>query len=78
VVIKSRRVEWSRYEIHNNILDGKPEGERQLGRPRRRWEDNIEMDLREIWWEGVDWIHLAQGRDQWRAVVNTVMNRQLP
>jgi hypothetical protein len=48
-----------------------------VGRPRRRWEDNIGMDLREIGWEGVDWIHLAQDRDQWRAVVNTVMNHRV-
>jgi hypothetical protein len=46
---------------------------RPLGRPRRRWEDNIIKDLREIGWEGVDWMHLAQDRDQWRAAVNTVM-----
>jgi ribosome biogenesis protein Nip4 len=51
-----------------------PEGERPLGRLKRRWEDNIRMDLREIGWEDVDWIHLVQDRDQWRVVVNTVMN----
>jgi hypothetical protein len=51
-----------------NILVGKREGKRPFGRPRRRWED-IRMDLREIGWEGVEWIHLAQDRDQWRAVV---------
>jgi hypothetical protein len=63
-------------EIRNaySILVGRPEGNRPLGIPRNRWEDNIRMDLREIWWKGMDWIHLAQGRDQWRAVVNTVMN----
>jgi hypothetical protein len=55
-------------------LVGKPEGKRPLGRSRRRWEDNIRMDLREIGWEGVDWKHLAQDRDQWRAVVNKIMN----
>jgi hypothetical protein len=67
-------------EIRNEykILVGKPEGKRPLGRPRRRWEDNIRMDLGEIGWEGVDWIHLAQDRDQWRALVNTVMNFQVP
>jgi hypothetical protein len=53
-------------------LDGKPEGKRPLGKPRRRWEDNIRINLREIGWEGVDWIYLAQNRDQWRALVNTV------
>jgi hypothetical protein len=47
---------------------------RPLGRPRRRWVDNIKMDLREIGWDGMDWINLAQDRDQWRALVNTVMN----
>jgi hypothetical protein len=49
-----------------------------LGRPRRRWVDNIKMDLREIGWDGVDWIELAQDRDQWRAFVNTVMNLRVP
>jgi hypothetical protein len=49
----------------------------QPGKPRRRWEDNIRMDVREICWEGVDWIHLAQNRDQLWAVVNTVMNRRV-
>jgi hypothetical protein len=53
---------------------GKPEGRRPLGRPRRREEDNIKMDFREIGWDGMDWIDLAQDRDHWRAVVNTVMN----
>jgi hypothetical protein len=53
---------------------GRPEGKRPLGRPRRRWEDNIKMDLGEIWIDGANWIRLAQGRVQWRAFVNTVMN----
>jgi hypothetical protein len=56
------------------ILVGKPEGKRQLGRPRRRWVNNVKMDLREIGWGGMDWIDLAQDRDQCRALVNTVMN----
>jgi hypothetical protein len=56
------------------ILVGKPEGERPLGKPRCRWEDNIRMDLREIRWGGMDWINLPQDRDQWRVLVNTVMN----
>jgi hypothetical protein len=56
------------------ILMGKPEGKRPLGRPNRRWEDGIRMDLREIDWGSVDWIQLAQDRDRWRALVNTVMN----
>jgi hypothetical protein len=60
------------------ILVGKPEGKRPLGRPRRKWEDNIKMDLREIGWGGVNWIDLAQDRDQWRALVNTVMNLRVP
>jgi hypothetical protein len=53
------------------ILLGKPEGKRPLGRPRRRWVDNINMDLREIGWDGVDWMDIAQDRDQWRALVNS-------
>jgi hypothetical protein len=57
-----------------SILVGKREGKRPLGRPRRKWESNIRMDLREIGWKGVGWIYVAQDRDQWRAVVNTVMN----
>jgi hypothetical protein len=56
------------------ILVGKPERKRPLGRPRRRWEDNIKMDIREIGWGSMDWIDLAQDRDQWRALGNTVMN----
>jgi hypothetical protein len=60
------------------ILVGKPEGKRPLGRPRRTWVDNIKMDIREIGWDGRDWIELAQDRDQWRALVNTVMNLRVP
>jgi hypothetical protein len=56
------------------VLMRKPEGKRPLGRPRRRWEDGIRMDLREIGWGSVDWIQLAQDRDRWQAFVNTVMN----
>jgi hypothetical protein len=52
----------------------KPEGKRPLGRPRRRWEDGVRMDLREIDWGSVEWFQLAQDRDRWRALVNTVMN----
>jgi hypothetical protein len=55
-------------------LEGKPERKRLLGRPRRRWIDNIKMDLRGIEWDGMHWIDLAQDVDQWRALVNTVMN----
>jgi hypothetical protein len=53
---------------------GKTEGKRPLGRPRRRWVDNIKIDLGEIGWDGRDWIELAQDMDQWRALMNTVMN----
>jgi hypothetical protein len=61
------------------ILVGKPEGKRPLGRPRRtRWVDNIKMDLREIGWDGVELFELAQDRDQWRALLNTVMNLRDP
>jgi hypothetical protein len=59
------------------VLVGKPEGKRPLGRPRRRWEDMVRMDLKEIGLEGVDWIRLAQDRDRWRAVVSAVMNLRL-
>jgi len=65
--------------IYFSVLHmGKPEGKRPLVRPRHRWENNIRMDLRELGWECVDWIHLAEDRDQWRAVVNTVMNLRVP
>jgi hypothetical protein len=57
---------------------GTPEGKEPLGRPRRRWVNNIKMDLREIGWGSMDWIDLAQDRYQWRALVNTVMNLRVP
>jgi hypothetical protein len=60
------------------ILVGKPEGKSPLGRPRRSWVDSIKMDLREIGWNGMDWIDLAQGGDQWKALVNTAMNLRVP
>jgi hypothetical protein len=60
------------------ILVAKPEGKRTLGRARRRFEDNIGMDLRVMGWEGIEWIHLVQDRDQWRTLVNTVMNIRVP
>ena len=60
------------------VLVGKPEGKRPLGRPRRRWEDNIEMDLQEVGRGGMDWIELAQDTDRWRALVNAVMNLRVP
>jgi hypothetical protein len=59
------------------VLVGKPEGKRPLGRPRHRWKDGIRMDLREIGLGAVDWIRLAQDRDQWQAVVSAVMNLQV-
>jgi hypothetical protein len=83
-VIKARRMRWAGHvarmgEMRGsyNILVGRPEGRRPLGRPRRRWEDNIKMDLKEIGFGDVDWIHWAQDRDRWRALVNTVMNLRI-
>jgi hypothetical protein len=80
-MIKSRRMRWAGHVVRMRekrnayrILMGKQEGKRPLGRPRRRWVDNIKMDLGEIEWDGMDWIHLAKDRDQRRALVNTVMN----
>jgi hypothetical protein len=66
-------------EVRNayKVLVGKPEVKRPLGRTRRRWED-IGMTLREIGWEGVDWMHLPQDRDRWRALLNMVMNLRIP
>jgi hypothetical protein len=79
--IKSRRMRWAGRVARMGeerdmykILMGKPEGKRPLGRPKRRWEDGIRMELREIGWGSVDWIQLAQDRDRWWAVVKTVMN----
>jgi hypothetical protein len=79
-MFKSKRMRWAEHEARMGkkrnayrILVGKPEGKRPLGRPRRRWVDNIKI-LKEIRWDGIDWIDLAQYRDQWRALVNTVMN----
>jgi len=60
------------------VLVGKPEGKRPLGRPRRRWVDNIKMDLQKVGCGGVDWIELAQDRDTWRALVSAVMNLRVP
>jgi len=60
------------------VLVGKSEGKRPLGRPRRRWEDNIEMDLQEVGGGRVDWMELAQDRDVWRALVGTVRNFRVP
>jgi hypothetical protein len=84
-VIKSRRMRWTRHVARMGegrgayrVLVGRPEGKRPLGRPRRRWEDNIKMDLREIGIEGANWFRLAQERVQWLAFVNTVMNLRVP
>jgi hypothetical protein len=60
------------------LLVGKPDGRRPLGRPRRGWLDNIKMDLVEVGWDDVDWIGLAQDRDRWRALVNSVLNLRFP
>jgi hypothetical protein len=62
----------------HKIVFGKPEGKRPHGRPRLRWENNIRMDLTEMGWKCVDWIHLAQDRDHWRAILNMAMNLQVP
>jgi hypothetical protein len=84
-MMKSRKMTWAVYvarmrEERNSyrILAGKQEGKRPLGRPRRRCVDNIKMDLREIGLDGVDWMDMAQDRDQWRALVNTVLNLRVP
>jgi hypothetical protein len=61
-----------------NTSVGKPEGKRPLGRPRLRWKGNVKINLREIGWEGVDWIHLTQDKHQWRTLVNTVMSLRVP
>jgi hypothetical protein len=84
-IIESRRVRWAGHvarirEKRNayRLLVGKPEGKRPLGRPRRRWVDNIRMDILEVGWGDVDWIGLAQDRDKWRALVNSVLNLRVP
>jgi hypothetical protein len=60
------------------LLVGKPGGKRPLGRPRRRWVDNIRMDLEEVGWGDVDWIGLTQDRNRWRALINSVLNLRVP
>jgi hypothetical protein len=60
------------------MLVGEPEGKTPLGRPRRRWVDNIKIDLREIEWDSMDWIDLAEDRDRWRALLNTIINFRVP
>jgi hypothetical protein len=84
-VIKSRRMRWAGHVARMGegrdvyrVLVGRPEVKRPLRRRRRRWEDNINMDLREIGIDGANWIQLAQDRIQWRTFVNTVMNLRVP
>jgi hypothetical protein len=84
-MIKSRRMRWAghvaRMGAKRNtyrILVGKPERKKPLGRPRRRWVDNIKIDLREIERDGMDWIDVAQVRDQWKVLVNMLMNLRIP
>ena len=84
-VIKSRRMTWAGHVVHTveergvyRVLVRKPEGKRPLGRPRRRWVDNIRMDLQEGGCGYMDWIGLAQNRDRWRTLVSAVMNLRVP
>ena len=84
-LVKSRRMRWAGHEARmgegrgvHRVLVGKPEGKRPLGRPRRRWEDNMKMDLQELGGDCEDWMELAQDRDKWRALVGTVMNLRVP
>jgi hypothetical protein len=84
-MIKSRRMRWTGHVAHMRlkrsayrILVEKPKGRRPLVSPRHRWVGSIKMDLREIGWDGVDWVNLAQDRCHWRALVNKVMNLRVP
>jgi hypothetical protein len=84
-VVKVRRMRWAGHvarvgegrDVHR-VLVGKHEGKKPVGRPRRRWEDNIKMDLQEVGWGCADWMELAQDRDMWRTLVSTVMNFRVP
>ena len=83
--IKSRRIRWAGHVARmeegrgvHKVLVGKPEGKRPLGRPRRKWEENIKMDLQEVGRGCGDWMELPQDRDMWRALVSTVMNFRVP
>ena len=84
-VVKSRRMRWAGHVARMGqgrgvyrVLVGKPEGKRPLGRPRRRWEDNIKMDLQEVGGGFGDWMEFAQDRDRWQALVSMVMNIWVP
>ena len=84
-VIKSRKIRWAGHVARMGdergvyrVLLGKPEGRRQLGRPKRRWMDNIRMDFQEVGCGYMDWIGLAQDRDRWRTLVSAVMNLRVP
>ena len=84
-VIKSRRMRWAGHVARiwerrgsYKVLVGKPEVKRPLGRPRRRWDVNIKMDLKEVRWRGMDWFDVAQDRDRWRALTNMVVNLRVP
>jgi hypothetical protein len=84
-VVKSRRMRWAGHMARmgedrsvRRVLVGKPKGKRPLGRPRRRWEDNIKMDLQEVGGCRRDWMELAQDRERWRALVGTVRNFRVP
>jgi hypothetical protein len=84
-VVKSRRMRWAGHVARmgeergvHRVLVGKPEGKRPLGKPRRRWEDNIKIDLEEVGGGRGDWMELAQDRDGWRALVSTVKNHRVP
>jgi hypothetical protein len=84
-VIKSRRMQWAGHVARMGekrgayrILVGRPEGRRQLGRPMRRWENNIKMDIQDVGWGRMNWIEVVQDRDRWRALENAVMNVRVP
>jgi hypothetical protein len=84
-VVKSRRMRWAGHVARvgedrgvHRVLEGKPEGKRPLGRPRRRWKDNIKMNLQEVGWGRGDWMEVAQDRDRWRALVGTVRDFRVP
>jgi hypothetical protein len=84
-IIKSRRMRWAGHVARMGekinayrLLVGKPKGKRPLGRPRRRWVDNIRMDLGEVGWGYEDWMGLAKDRNRWRALVNSVLNFRVP